>query len=251
MGIVILLVVGFSILALSVYKLCESCESHNKPVDNPNRFKINGVNITLTDSEIKEQKKLIEDEFKSRRDELKNKIQKDRDETEDYVRKRVLDGILCRSMFTESDYERTKFMYNDGRLRSNEEVANYDRFQSYTKERANYTKECKKNNAIGFWIPFLIVFIFFCLLFHDIMFLPVSLLFGLIAGFIGLMIGYKTNIRNAKTYGVSSDDPVLKNEKAKFSTGVISGTVAAGLIIHNTKKNAKELMDVNSWEKFS
>ena len=64
------------------------------------------------------------------------------------------------------------------------------------------------------------------------------------------MCGYKTNIDNAKTYGISPDDPILKNEKAKFKTGVVSGTMAAGSMIKNTKKSAKELMDVDNWKKF-
>ena len=215
------------------------------------KFKVNGVDITLTEEEIAEQKQLIKDEFNLRKNELINRIKKDRDETEDYVRQRVLDEILYRGAYTEADYDRMKFMYNNGYLRSNQEVEEYNSYQRYTKERENYSHKCKKNNFIGFWLPFWIVFIIFCLILHDIIFLPVALLFGLIAGFIGLMHGYKTNINNAKKYGMSPDDPYVQNEKAKYRTGVVSGTVALGSMIHNTKKSSKELFDVESWKKFN
>ena len=144
---------------------------------NANSLKVNGVTINLTDEEIEKQKQLERDNFQRKKEDLKNRIKKDRDETEDFIRKRVLDGILSRGAYTEADFNRMKFMYNDGKLRSNEEVSNYDRHQSYATERKNYASECRRNNAIGFWIPFLIVFIIFCFIFNDIIFLPVSLLF--------------------------------------------------------------------------
>lgn len=217
-------------------------------INDSNSFKINGVNINLSEKEIEEQKQFIKDAFEEKCKELKNRIQKDRDETEDYVRKRVLDKILSKDIFTENDYERIKFMYNDGKLRSNREVYHYDIYQSFSDERKNYAKECKRNNIVLFWIPFLIVFFIFCCILHNVFLLPIALLFGLIAGFIGMMCSYKTNIDNAKTYGISPDNPTLQSEKAKFRSSVIGGTIAAGFMIHNTKKNTKELMDVDSWK---
>ena len=64
------------------------------------------------------------------------------------------------------------------------------------------------------------------------------------------MCGYNTNIHHSETYGISPDDPIVQNEKAKFRTGVVSGTSALGSTIHHIKKGTKEFSDVISWKKF-
>lgn len=216
-----------------------------------NSFKVNGVKITLTDEEIQEQKRLVRSSFNNRRDILKNEIINDRDLTDDYVRKKVLTELLNIPIITEADYERVDFMYNNGRLRTNEEVHNYDLIHTYQTRKQEYDKSRHKTNALAFWLPFLPTLIIFCLIFNDIMFFPVALLFALIAGYIGMMIGYKTNVDNAKNFGLPADDPSVIDEKRKFTSSVVGGTVAAGSIIHNTKKAVEDVANVDSWKEFS
>ena len=216
-----------------------------------NSFKVNGVNITLTDEEIQDQKLLINEDFNNRRENLRNKILNDRNSTDDYVRKKVLTELLNIPIITEADYKRVDFMYNNGRLRTNEEVHNYDLIHTYQTRKQEYDKSRHKTNALAFWLPFLPTLIIFCLIFNDIMFFPVALLFALIAGYIGMMIGYKTNVDNAKNFELPADDPSVIDEKRKFTSSVVGGAVAAGSIIHNTKKAVKDVANVDSWKEFS
>ena len=168
--------------------------------------------------------------------------------TDEFIRKKVLEQILNIPIYVESDYERVNFMYNNGRLRSNNEVHNFDLKKTYHTRQAQYKRSCKKTSAIAFWAPFWIVFLIGSAAMHDIIFLPVALLFGLIAGFIGMMIGYSINIDEAKTYELAKDDPAVVDEKSKLTSSLISGAVAAGSIVHNTKKAVKDVTNVDSWK---
>lgn len=218
---------------------------------NENSFKVNGVKITLSDEEIQDQLNLINESFKRRKENLRNKILIDRNSTDDYVRKKVLTELLNIPIIIEADYERVDFMYNNGRLKTNEEVHSYDLIHTYQTRKQKYDKSRHKTNALAFWLPFLPTLIIFCLIFNDIMFFPVALLFALIAGYIGMMIGYKTNVNNAKNFELPADDPSVIDEKRKFTSSVVGGAVAAGSIIHNTKKAVKDVTNVDSWKEFS
>ena len=213
-----------------------------------NTFKVNGVKITLSDEEVRDQQRLIHEDFRNRKETLINKILEDRNSTEDYIRKKVLDEILSYSIITEEDYERVEFMYNDGRLRSNEEVHSYDLSRTYKIRQDAYNKTRHKVNTIAFLIPFLFTLVIFCLIFNDIMFFPVALLFALIVGYIGMMIGYKINVDDAKNYELDANDPNVIDEKRKLTSSAIGGTIAAGSIIHNTKKAVKDITNVDSWK---
>lgn len=218
---------------------------------NEHSYQINGVKITLTNEEIEEQFKLVNDEFNNRKENLRNRIKNDINSTDDYVRKKVLEQILNIPIFVESDYERVSFMYNNGRLRSNDEVHNFDLKKTYHTRQAQYNKVRHRTNAIAFWVPFWIAFLLFAALFKDIIFLPVALLFALIAGYIGMMIGYSINIDEAKAYELPPNDPAVVDEKRKLTTSAIDGAIAAGYIVHNTKKAVKDVTNVDSWKELN
>lgn len=224
---------------------------YNKPPNNNNLRRVNGVTIYVSDEELKEQEQIIKDNFIIKKEELRDRIKKDMEMSDDYIRKKVLREILNIPILVESDYERVKFMYNNGRLRSNSEVHNFDLSRSYNERKKAYDSSRHKTNAIAFWGPFLPTLLMFCLIFNDIMFFPVALLIALIAGYIGMMIGYKTNIDNAKDFELPANDPSVVDEKHKLTSSAIGGAIAAGSIVHNTKKAVKDIANVDSWKEFS
>lgn len=255
MIVVIFLAIGVVVLFL-ICKVSgssnksDSCINNTRQYDKDGSFrKINGVTIYVSDEELKEQEQIIKDNFIIKKDELRNRIKNDMDATDDCIRKKVLNEILNIPIFVESDYERVKFMYNNGRLRTNSEVHNYDLSKTYTTRRQEYDRSRHKTNIIAFWGPFIPTMLIFCLIFNDIMFFPVALLFALIAGYIGMMIGYKTNVDNAKNFELPANDPSVIDEKRKFTSGVVGGIGAAGSIVHNTKKTVKDISNVDDWKK--
>ena len=255
MVIIVALIIGVSALLMMGYISGSSSKSdtysnYTRHPDRNNNFrKVNGVTIYVSDEELKEQEQIIKDNFIIKKDELRNRIKNDMDATDDCIRKKVLNEILNIPIFVESDYERVKFMYNNGRLRTNSEVHNYDLSKTYTTRRQEYDRSRHKTNIIAFWGPFIPTMVIFCLIFNDIMFFPVALFFALIAGFIGMMIGYKINIDDAKTYELPPNDPSVVDEKRKFTSGVVGGIGAAGSIVHNTKKTVKDISNVDDWKK--
>lgn len=252
---VIFLVIGVIGLSL-ICKLAgspnnsDSCINNTCQSDKRGSFKkINGVTIYVSDEELKEQEQIIKDDFIIKIAELRNKIKEDMDLTDDSIRKKVLKEIYYIPIITEADYDRVVFMYDNGRLRTNEEVHNYDLIHTYHIRKQEYDKSRHKVNSLAFWLPFLPTLIIFCLIFNDIMFFPVALLFALIAGFIGMMIGHKINIDDAKIYELPANDPSVIDEKRKFTSGVVGGIGAAGSIVHNTKKTIKDISTVDGWKK--
>ena len=252
MIVIIFLVIGIIILFFisNSSKPPEQIRYYNKD-NNSNFRKIHGVNIYVSDEELKEQQKLVNNEFNNRKENLRNRIKNDMNSTDDYIRKKVLEQMLNIPIFVESDYERVSFMYNNGLLRSNDEVHNFDLKKTYHTRQAQYNRSRHKTNAIAFWVPFWIAFLLFAALFGDIFFLPVALLFALIAGYIGMMIGYSINIDEAKTYELPPNDPAVVDEKRKLTTSAIGGAIAAGSIIHNTKKAVKDVTNVDSWKELN
>lgn len=249
MGLILSLTFTILFIIFMIKLLTAKEKIESPPKNDTNSFQVNGVKITLTEEEVNEQTKLVNDEFINRKENLRNRIKNDMDSTDDYVRKKVLQQILNIPIIVESDYERVSFMYNNGRLRNNDEVHNFDLKKTYHTRQARYNKVRHRTNIIAFWVPFWLIFLFFAALFNDIIFLPVALLFALIAGYIGMMIGYSININEAKTYELPPNDPAVIDEKRKLTTSAVAGAVAAGSVIHNTKKNVNELTNVESWKK--
>lgn len=216
-------------------------------------IKTNGVNINLNKEELDkiEHQLVLEDleRYKIQREALMTKMKKDRETTDDLIRQKVLDKLLSIRIANQVDLNRVKFLYNDGKLRSNEEVESYDKQFIYEKERMNFDQERHKVNFAAFVIPFLSVGLITMIACDDILFgMPLGLLFGLIGGFFGTLIGYKINIDKAKEYGIPDDNPSVQNEKLKHKIGVASGITAGISIYHNTKNTIKDIKNVDSWK---
>ena len=215
--------------------------------------KTNGVNINITKEDLAKIKcKLLYEDiqkFKIEKETLLTEMKKDRETTEDLIRQKVLDKLLNIEISNKTELERVIFLYNKGELRSNEEVENYDKQLLYETERINFDQERHKVNFAAFVIPFLSVGLITMIACNDILFgIPLGLLFGLIGGFFGTLIGYKINLNKAKEYGIPDDNPSVQNEKLKHKIGVASGIAAGISIYHNTKNTIKDIKNVDSWK---
>ena len=97
-----------------------------------NDIKINGINIHLSDEEIEEIERKKEEErkqkFISAKENLTNNILSDLKNTEDLIRKKVLEALLKRKVENIDDYVKLDYLYNDGKLRSTEEVDYMERY---------------------------------------------------------------------------------------------------------------------------
>lgn len=220
---------------------------------NQNDIRINGVVINLSDEEKrkaerqKQQKE--QQQFNQVKEYLFSVIYEDWDKTEDIIRKKVLENLLERKIETIDDLAKLDFLYNDGKLRTNEEADYIERFFKYQKERENFDQHCHKVNVYSFLIPFFCVFIITCLFAQDIIFGPLlGLTFGLFASLIGAYIGHDSNIQDAEEYCVPNDNPRLRNEilnKKAAIMAIISSSVVTG---HHIKKAIKDIANVDGWK---
>jgi len=64
-----------------------------------------------------------------------------------------------------------------------------------------------------------------------------------------MIIGYNINISNAKYYCIPDDDPRVIDEKRKRAVGIASGIAAGVSVGKHAKKNTKELLNPDSWNK--
>lgn len=185
--------------------------------------------------------------FSEAKESLINTITQDKNETTNILRKMILESLLKRPIFTIDDLVKLDYLYNDGNLRSDEEADYMEHYFATKDKRENYDSERHKINTIAFWVPFLVVFILFCIIFHDILLTPVSLLFGLIAGLIGMIIGHSINIKKAEEYCISKSDPRVKDEIAKRRTAIIAGISSGVAVGHHAKNTIKDIANVDGW----
>ena len=189
--------------------------------------------------------------FQKAKKELLETIKEDLDNSENILRKKVLESLLRRPILDEDDLVKLDFLYNDGNLRNDEEASYMERYFNTKRKRENFNEERHKVNTIAFIVPFTTVTIIMCIVISKSFFFPLYLIIalvpGLVAGLIGSIIGYSTNIRNAKEYCISDDDPRLKEEILKRKAAIAAGITSSIIIGHHAKKDLKELTNVESW----
>ena len=188
-------------------------------------------------------------EFEQERDRLVEEIRQDMNETDNILRKKILESLLRRPLFVIDDLVKLDYLYNDGNLRSDEEADYMEHYFATKDKRENFDHERHKVNTIAFLVPFLTVFVLCCIIFDNVITTPLSLLFGLIAGFIGMIIGYSINIKKAEEYCISKNDPRVQDEIAKRRTAIIAGMTSGSIVGHHAKKTVKDVTNVNSWSK--
>ena len=184
---------------------------------------------------------------------IKAFIKQTRDKCKDNDRLQLFDDILNIEVKNESDLQRIVFLFNNGKLRTKEEIEEYNEYMRWEDHRKNFDAERHKINVLAFFIPFISVF---CLVlfgvkdFIELWFIgvPVSLCVALFAGWIGMMAGYSINISNAKVYGLDDDNPSVMKEKVKRGVGFASGGAAGVSMYRNLKKNFKDITNVDGWK---
>lgn len=227
---------------------------HSTLVIKENVAEVNGVKIHLSDEEIekikqKEKEKAIR-QFNKEKKELLDYIKSDIEYCDDIIKKKVLKELLNHPLETQADYERLKYIYNYGQLRSNEEVKHYDRYVNTKEQRENYDNERHRVNLLAFVIPFISVFIIvYAATGFPLFGVPLGFIIGGFAGYIGMIIGYNINISKAKEYCISDTDPSVIDEKRKRAVGIAAGIAAGTSIGKHAKKNTKELLNPDSWNK--
>lgn len=228
----------------------------------------NGVKITLSDEEysehMKEQKKRLEEakrkireadlkEFKDANAELNHNITKSLLNEKSIAKKKVLQSMV-RGFTTKEDFEYRKWLYNDGKLRSNWEV---EEFKKEQKRQAycnstNFDTSSKMTNVLCFVIPFTLCFavvmskpdaksLWF-------LYLPVAILAACFFCFISMMLGYSLNISRGKRKGLDDNDTRLENEKFKRNVGAITGAVSGISSYHHAKRSMNDFLNVDSWK---
>lgn len=251
-GVIILLVTIATIYIIDHKKLKEERANNLKAPEDHNSISFSGVKINLTKDEIAaiDRQIFLEDLelFNSEKRQLIKQMEYDLETTRDIIKRKVLAELLNKRMLSQQELDEVKFLYNNGKLRSEEEIRKHKIFMMHEKDRENYDNERHKINTLAFFLPFLIVGGITFFLCNDIIFgIPLGLLFGLSAGFIGMLFGYDINIENAKTYGIPDNDPRVQDEKLKKKIGIASGVAAGVSMYHNTKKAVKDIGNVDSW----
>ena len=198
-------------------------------------------------SSSKPTQKSERDKFKESKEAIVEEIKNDMNETDNILRKKILESLLKRPIFSIDDLVKLDYLYNDGNLRTDEEASYMEHYFATKDKRENYDRERHKVNTIAFMVPFSIIFILCCILFNNIIATPLSLLFGLIAGFIGMIIGYSINIKKAEEYCISPDDPRVKDEIAKRRTAIIAGITSSAIVGNHAKNAIKGVVNVDSW----
>lgn len=227
-----------------------------------------GVEITLTDKEYKqyqkERKKILEEarlkmqqiDYQKLVDDnnsLLIKVTKSIKEEPSPIKRKVLQTLL-KDATSKEDLEYRTWLYNEGKLRSNWEVEDYNRIKKKEAYRngTNFDTSSKVTNVACFLIPFTIC-IAVIMSKPDasalwFIYLPVAVLVACFFSFISMMLGYSLNISRGKRKGLPESDIRLQNERAKRNIGAVSGAVAGASVYRHTKKAVKDIANVDSWK---
>ena len=228
------LIIGFLVLLIIIVIVCTRKRIEQEPKTNQrtnlqqtHEMKVSGVVIKLSDSEISKidtmRKEKDKQKFNNEKELLLSKIRNDKNTTHDLVKEKVLDELLKQNIDTDEDLERLEFIYNNGRLRTNEEVEQYDKCIFTKEKRANYNDERQGTTFLAGFVTFIITF--FIVYAASGLSAGGAFLGFLIGGFasaIGIIIGHSSNIRKAKEYCIPDDDPRVQDEKTKRNIAVAS-----------------------------
>lgn len=254
MDVLAITLIYIVILIVFIFVIMYLIKSSDKKVnENPNVIKVNGVEIKLTDEEkekIKQKElKVIHKKFIDDKTELLSMIKNNIKETDDIVRKKVLQELLKHPICNQADLDRLTYIYNSGDLRSNEEVLEYDKFVATEDKRKNYDAERHTVNIVCAVLPTIFGLVLgFVVCKMPIMNILISIILGSLFGFIGVMVGYKINIKHAEDYCISKDDPRLLDEKRKRAVGIAAGAISGVAISKHAKQAAKDFLNVDSWK---
>lgn len=178
---------------------------------------------------------------------LTERMLDDYENTSEKSKKAFLYYLLKIDITEERKFERVIFAYNDGNLRSYEELAAYDKRTEHKFLFNNFNVIRHVVNIIFILTPFGLV-MKKILKIDNILIIPLGLLLSLTVSYIGSLIGNTININLADSCGISDTDPMIAKEKFKRQTGIYAGLISCFSIFHHSKKAIKEIADVDSWK---
>lgn len=176
-------------------------------------------------------------------------IENDRKNTSDIKKQGFLFELSQHPINSIKDLQEVDYLYNDGKLRSYEEVSFRNSYIAVQNKRDNYDEIRHKRNTKYFLIPFFVTFTITLIIIRDIIFGPLlALLFGFIAAYIGGIKGYNKNIQKAEEYYIPKDDPRVQDEILKKKVAIASGIAAGVSIGRHAKKVHKDFINVDGWK---
>lgn len=188
-------------------------------------------------------------DFEEGRKLLLEAIDNDRKKTTDVKKQGFLFELSQHPINTVEDLLEVDYLYNDGNLRSYEEVSFRNSYNATQKKRDNYDEIRHKNNVKHYIIPFIVTFIVTLLIIRNIIIGPIfALTFAFIAAYIGMIVGYKKNVEIAKSLYITKEDPRVKDEIHKKNAAITAGVTSAVIIFKHLKKAVKNVQNVDSWE---
>lgn len=163
--------------------------------------------------------------------------------------KSFVNYLLNEKISNYDELNRIIFAYNDGDLRSYEELNNYDNKKKHWFLYKNYNFVRHLINTACLLVPFgLMLNKTLKMSKNNILLFPIGLTLSLFVSYICGMFGYTLNIGLASYCGIAEDDPKVCSERIKRKLGIFAGAVGGISTIKHTKKNIKDITNVDSWK---
>lgn len=155
--------------------------------------------------------------------------------------------LLQEKIESEEDYKFIVWKYNNGFLRTQDEISNYYKYkinQEYL-QSGQYDRDRHSNNLLAYICPFILTFSLVMTLLYkkiNLFALPFALMAALIAAIIGSIISYSDNIKTAKMLNIPDSYTGVREERLKRTTAFVGLGAATIKGAKDTKKHIKNIM---------
>lgn len=267
---IVFITIGSIFMAFFLDMLIKQCK-RKKPNIPKKKYKVvvNGQKVVLNEQEYqcyidnamterhkKEQQRLDaiqkdKEDFENLIVILRKCIKEAFDNCNDLVKKKVYQALLESKIENHMDYDKVCFLYNNGNLRTAEEVDEYNKQIRNTIKNESYNFDRHVINFMCFIIPFAFTFfVLYTSVFKELFFwrIPFSIMPAIFFSIIGLAIGGSINISRAENYEISLDDPRVKSERAKRAAAITGAVTSAVGTVHCIKSAAKDIGNPDGWK---
>ena len=166
-----------------------------------------------------------------------------------------LTKLLKMDIKTKQDFEYVDWLFNDGLLRTEDEIKARQKFEYNTKylNSGQYAEDCFINKTVygtfGFFLPFTLSLLIFWKKLGFLSFIPATFI-GLFLSIVGMVIATEQNITRAKEHDVPINHPRLQHDLNERNIAKAAGIISAISIGKHTKKAIKDVTNVDSWKEF-
>lgn len=243
----------FILVAVIIISIILMSPLVNKPPNHNDLYELHKEVAILRKKKREEEERKEREEFEKKVKELNDKIlEQYKICTNDKI-KELFYLIYCLEANNETDYQEKLWQFNDGELRTPNEVEEHleELKKSDYYKSGDFDFTCMLVNFIAFSIPFFSsLFITIAVIGWNLWFigLPIGLLLGLLGALIGMTIGHKINISNAENHNVPASNPNVQFSKKELNIAKIASPLAAIGILHHIKKGIKDISNVDGWK---